>query len=289
MNPDPERLRVNPVEEKLSDYGIWAFESRHGAAFVMAETSHRFPKVLLIREGRGHVLGDWGDVTCESGDCVLVPAGMRHRIVDDPQRAISLYGLGVSLRHFGAVPDFLEQLPTGAFIAQQVKSVSLEHRLRRILYLDGQQDAASRLACVASAMELFAELAMAIKPPFFGSATSAASSNLADPLLMAYLKWLEHHFYEPVTLDAAARACNMSRRSFTASFKKHVGTTWLDHIHRLRTLHAIALLRSTDRKIASVAFQCGFDDLTTFYRVFHKITGKRPRDLRLTPQRREEV
>jgi AraC-like DNA-binding protein/mannose-6-phosphate isomerase-like protein (cupin superfamily) len=283
MKTERERLRVRPVEEKLSEYGIWAFESRHGSAFSMAETSHRFPKLLLIREGRGKVVGDWGDLTCESGDCLLVPPGMRHRIVDDPMRAISLYGLGISLKHFHSVPDFLEQLPAGAFSAQKVKSVSVEHRMRRILYLDGQCDAASRMACVAAAVELFAELAIALALPGSGPATNDVAVASVDPLLVSYLSWLDHHFYESVTLDAAASACNMSRRSFTDSFKKHVGTTWLDHVHQLRTRHAIELLRSTDRKITSVAFQCGFDDLTTFYRVLYKVTGKRPSDFRINP------
>ncbi len=101
-----------------------------------------------------------------------------------------------------------------------------------------------------------------------------------DSLESGYLVWIEHHFFEPLTLDSGASACGMSRRQFSAVFKKHVGMTWLQHLHRLRVKHAIELLRNTDRKITSVAFQCGFDDLTTFYRVVAKVTGKRPGELR---------
>ncbi len=86
--------------------------------------------------------------------------------------------------------------------------------------------------------------------------------------------------FEPLTLDSGASACDMSRRQFSAVFKKHVGMTWLQHLHRLRVKHAVELLKNTDRKITSIAFQCGFDDLTTFYRVMAKITGKRPGELR---------
>lgn len=283
MKASPERLRTKPVEEKLNASGIWAFESRHGDSFFMATTVHRFPKLLLIREGRGAVVGDWGEVICETGDCVLVPHGLRHRIVDDPHRAISLYGLGISLKHFVSVPEFIEQLPAGSFASHRIKSVSIEQRMRRILYLDGQSNAASRLACVASSMELFAELTMALRqPPSIPSVKQTILSD-GEPLIASYLTWLENHFYEPVTLDEAARACGMSRRSFTHSFKKHVGSTWLEHLHRLRTKHAVELLRSTDRKITSVAFQCGFDDVTTFYRVLAKTTGKRPSELRANP------
>lgn len=281
-----ERLRSDPVEEKLGESGIWAFESRHGATFSMTTTVHRFPKLLLIREGSGHVIGDWGTLRCETGDCVLVPPGLRHRIEDDPHHAIWLYGLGVATRLFSCVPEMIAELPRGVLSSGQLKAIAVEQRLRRIMYLDGQSDAASRLACVASSLELFAEIAAAVRvrqesiEPLEARKRVAECNEPSAAMLEAYLSWLSHHFYEPVTLDAAAHACGMSRRLFTSTFKKHVGMTWLEHLHRLRAKHAVELLRHTDRKVSSVAFQCGFDDLTTFYRVLAKITGKTPTQLR---------
>jgi AraC-like DNA-binding protein len=274
------RLRSSPVEENIGESGIWAFESRHGESFSMAATSHRFPKLLLIREGVGQVEGDWGSVNCKMGDCVLVPPGLSHRIIDAPNAAISLYGLGIATGLFACVPEILSRLPAGVFSAEQLKSVMTEQRIRRILYLDGQSDAASRLACVAASLELFAEIAMALDQSKLVLHRRSKSPDSIDPLLFGYLAWIEHHFFEPVTLDSGASACGMSRRHFSSVFKRHVGKTWLQHLHHLRVNHAIELLRNTDRKITSVAFQCGFDDLTTFYRVVAKITGKRPSELR---------
>jgi len=280
MSAPQPRLRTSPVEEKLRESGIWAFESRHGDSFSMALTMHLFPKLLLIREGAGQVEGDWGALVCKTGDCVLVPPGLRHRIVDDPNAAIALYGLGIATKLLSCVPEAVAGLPAGVFSAEQLKPVLAEQRIRRILYLDGQSDAASRLACVAASLELFAEVAMALGPSRLTWDRRSKARDEIDPLLSGYLVWLAHHFFEPVTLDSAASACGMSRRHFSAIFKRHVGTTWLQHLHQLRVNHAIELLRNTDRKITSVAFQCGFDDLTTFYRVVAKVTGKRPSELR---------
>jgi len=286
MRNVPERLRSGPVDERLRESGVWAFESRHGASFSMTTTVRRFPKLLLIREGSGQVIGDWGNLRCETGDCVLVPPGLRHRIEDDPLRAIWLYGLGVATRLFSCVPEMIAELPRGVLSSAQLKAIAVEQRLKRILYLDGRADAASRLACVASSLELFAEIAAAVRmrqeprecrqPRGHDESHDEPSAAILD----AYLSWLSHHFYEPVTLDAAAHACGMSRRLFTSMFKKHVGMTWLEHVHRLRAKHAAELLCHTDRKVSSVAFQCGFDDLTTFYRVLAKVTGKTPTQLR---------
>ncbi len=278
MSNSAVRLRSVPVEEKLGDSGIWAFESRHGESFSMATTTHRFPKLLLIREGRGTIQGDGGMRSCKMGDCVLIPPGTRHRIVDDTYHAISLYGLGVATKLLSCVPEIVTELTTGVFSGEQLNSVGVEHRLRRILYLNGQSAAASRLACVAASLELFAEVVIAIEQ--LKSAPQSSKTEPLDVLLASYLVWIEHHFFEPVTLDGGAAACGMSRRHFTATFKRHVGVTWLEHLHRLRVRHAVDLLRNTERKIASIAFQSGFDDLTTFYRVVAKVTGKRPSELR---------
>ena len=106
------------------------------------------------------------------------------------------------------------------------------------------------------------------------------SQATIDPSLAAYLVWIERHFFEPVTLDAAAAACGVSRRHFTTLFRQSVGLTWLEYVHHLRVRHAVELLRNTDRKVTSIAFQCGFDDVTTFYRVVARVTGKRPGEIR---------
>jgi AraC-like DNA-binding protein len=277
------RVRDYPVEENIRVSGIWAFESRHGDHFSMPWTTHPFPKLLLIREGQGQVSGDWGDRGCKTGDCVLVPPRLKHRIVDDPAAAISLYGLGVATKLLSCAPGVLDLLPTGVLPAEQLHSVAVEQRLRRILYLDSQDDKVSQLSCVAAALDLFAELATATAPSR-STSTRRDEEQTVEPLIESYCVWLQHHFFEPVTLDAAAHACGMSRRHFTGTFRQYVGMTWLEYLHRLRVQYATELLQETDRKIASIAFQSGFDDLTTFYRVVAKVTGKRPGELRVNPR-----
>ncbi len=270
-------LRSQPVADQLNEFGYVVFESRHNESFSMAQTVHRFPKVLWIREGGGRIDGDWGKQDCNSGDCVIIPAGMKHHIVDDRTRPISLYGMGLSPRHFASVPDSLGRLRGGVHLGQRLLPLAIESRLRRMLFLDGRPHPGSHLACIAAAIELFAELILAFAGGDHRSTKDEpADSHWVDPAIAVYVSWLDHHFFEPVTLQDAAKACQMSRRHFTDCFKAYTGTTWLTHLHQLRVRHAIELLRSTDRKITSVAFQCGFDDVTTFYRVVNKLTGKRP-------------
>ncbi len=280
-------LRSSPVEDALNCFGYVAFESRHGKTFSMPPTLHHFPKLLLIQEGRGRVVSDGGEIVCETGDCAAIPAGVEHRVIDDSNHPISLYGLGVAASLFDCVPGILQQIPFVGYPSHQLIHLGVQSRLRRILYLDSQTTASTRLACIAASLDLFAELAMlrdqsAPLSPLLPTERVGTTpiNQTTDPLLKTYIDWLEHHFFEMVTLDTAAERCGMSRRHFTNQFKQATGTTWLHYVHQLRARHACELLRTTERKVTSVAFECGFDDLTTFYRVIGRLTGLRPGDFR---------
>ncbi len=291
--------RAEPVAENLDPVGLWAFESRHSESFAMGFTRHRFVKLLLITQGSGTVHGDWGDRICKTGDLVVVPAGLRHRIIDDPRHPISLYGLGIAAKLLRCVPGVTSSLPSGVMPAEQLGPLRLEQRMRRLLYAHGQPDRVYRLAAVAAALDLVAQVLLAAQAspphtlpaePLLRQPEDRASSlsrtpgqepvGGGDPMLESYLVWLQHNFFEAQSLDDAARACGMSRRYFTAAFRRRTGRTWLDYRNRLRVQHAIELLQNTDRKMASIAFQSGFDDLSTFYRAIHRVAGLRPGQLR---------
>lgn len=289
--------RTVPVEENLDESGIWAFESQHGDAFQMDLTHHRFLKLLLITAGAGAIVGDWGSPVCKKGDLVIIPAGVRHKIVDTHRQPISLYGLGIAPQCFRPVAMATDMIPSGILPAQQLGPLRLENRLRRLLYTHRQSSPLYRLASVAAALDLVAQVTLAVRSdavrsdsasghafeqgldvdePLATMPVTAVPAIESDPMIETYLTWLQHNFFEPQTLADAARTCGMSRRAFTTAFRNRTGRTWLDHLHRLRIQHAIGLLATTDRKMASIAFQCGFEDLSTFYRVMHRITGNRP-------------
>jgi AraC family L-rhamnose operon regulatory protein RhaS len=283
--------RIVPVEEKLDESGIWSFESQHGDTFQMDFTRHRFLKLLLITAGAGVIEGDWGEPVCKKGDLVVVPAGMRHKIVDSHRQPISLYGLGIAHKLFRPVDRVADTFPSGVLQAQQLGPLRLENRMRRLLYTHRQGDPLHRLASIAAALDLVAQISLAASTPGLplGELDGVDVDDLqtpvlpphapaveSDPMIQTYLTWLQHNFFEPQSLGDAARACGLSRRGFTTAFRNQTGRTWLDHVNRLRVQHAVTLLQTTDRKMASIAFQCGFEDLSTFYRVMHRITGHRP-------------
>ncbi len=69
----------------------------------------------------------------------------------------------------------------------------------------------------------------------------------------------------------------MSRRRFTHLFRQVARSSWSSYLTRLRIDYACQLLRETSRSIIATAFECGYEDLSSFYRAFKRQRGLPPR------------
>ena len=81
-------------------------------------------------------------------------------------------------------------------------------------------------------------------------------------------------------LGAAARACRVGPEHFSRLFREHAGQTPSQFLARLRTQHAARLLQHSDLSVKAAGRAVGFDDPYHFSRVFKKIHGMAPRDLK---------
>lgn len=77
---------------------------------------------------------------------------------------------------------------------------------------------------------------------------------------------------------AAAQGINASYLS--ALFRRETGETVTDFVNRRRVELAVHLLSTTNLQVQTVAQHCGFADVHYFTKVFKKLTGETPRQLR---------
>lgn len=79
-----------------------------------------------------------------------------------------------------------------------------------------------------------------------------------------------------VSLSALAAEVGMSRYHFLRSFSQVVGQTPHQYVLRTRLHRAAVRLRRTDEPVSAIAFDAGFNDLSTFNRRFRHIMGAAP-------------
>lgn len=107
------------------------------------------------------------------------------------------------------------------------------------------------------------------------SALAAPSARDQRRITQA-LRFIEANCDEALPLDALARQAAMSPYHFLRSFRTLVGMTPHQYVLRTRLHRAALLLRGSDRPVASIAFDCGFGDLSTFNRRFRRVMGASP-------------
>ncbi|MDR2433057.1 MAG: helix-turn-helix domain-containing protein [Treponema sp.] len=84
----------------------------------------------------------------------------------------------------------------------------------------------------------------------------------------------------PISRWKLAEAVNVSEDYLTRIFHREMGLSLWDYLNRYRVFLAANLLRRTDETIQEIAARCGFQDQAYFCRVFKKIYGSPPGQLR---------
>lgn len=90
---------------------------------------------------------------------------------------------------------------------------------------------------------------------------------------------VEEQFKNTIDTHAIAKKVNLSVPAFCRYFKKATQLTYTDFVNQYRINHAKKLLLQ-DRNVTETCFECGFENLSYFNRVFKKITGERPSDFK---------
>ena len=84
------------------------------------------------------------------------------------------------------------------------------------------------------------------------------------------LDTIHGHYREKITLESLAADAGLSVGYFIRTFRRYVGKSPADYILNYRLTKAAELLRTTDQKILSVAFDTGFNNVSYFIRTFGK-------------------
>jgi len=84
-------------------------------------------------------------------------------------------------------------------------------------------------------------------------------------------EYVQENFGKKITLAEVADLVNMSHVSFNRFMKKRTGKTFVDYVNDVRIGYAAIRLLEKDNSISEIAFDCGFNNMANFNRVFKKL------------------
>lgn len=236
--------------------------------------------LLLLRSSTSYEFPGSKRVSLSAGQFMLVPAGTRHRGVQDLRMPSTLCAIlfKTTKAHRGRCQflpremEWMEQqcrgLEPGACRMspsqrQMVQSLAatLNQPPSRLLKLDAT--AALRLLVSSLILE-----------------SVRAARQMVEPTpterITRVIQHLEQHFTRPLQIADMTEISGYSRARLFTLFKEETGLSPNDWLQRRRVEVATTLLQTTDRKLEDIATATGFSSAQYFCQVFRKYTGKTP-------------
>jgi AraC family transcriptional regulator len=236
------------------------FEERHETSCIAAVAEGTFQ----YRSAKGGAVMTPGAILLgNAGDCF--ECGHEH-------------GMGDRCLSFHFTPDYLEEIIAAVpgvrrmeFSAPRLPPLPLTVPL--LAAAEAARDQGDGALLEELGLRLAGAVAMALAGA--GPIARAPSRDHRERITEA-VRRIEAHADQRLTLSALAYNAGMSPYHFLRSFRHVVGITPYQFVLRIRLHRAAVLLRRTDQPVSAIAFDAGFNDLSTFNHRFRRAMGDNP-------------
>ena len=99
--------------------------------------------------------------------------------------------------------------------------------------------------------------------------------------------YIDQHYNEEIRLGQLADLVSMT--SFSRFFKLRTGKNLSEYIIDIRLGHATRMLVDSTMSIAEICFECGFNNLSNFNRIFKKKKNCTPKEFRENYQKKKKL
>lgn len=101
-----------------------------------------------------------------------------------------------------------------------------------------------------------------------------------DGEILSAQEWMEDHLPEKINIDRLGERFGMTSRTFKRRFKQATGDTPLAYLQSLRIECAKKILESSRMPIERVTRHVGYEDSSSFMKLFKRMTGMSPQQYR---------
>lgn len=242
---------------------------------------HFHPEIELtyIISGEGiRVTGDSME-TFSAGDLVLSGPGLPHTWVSDKHykgrsEAVVLQFSEEVLQGFLHLPEFLrlrlflEKAPYGIHFTAAT-ALKYQQLLCGLVAQPGD-------IAFVQMLELLCGLAKQKYRLLSRAAVRSTRWKQDTDRVNSILQYIEKRCGDKIRVEDAAAILHLSKSAFCKFFKKHLGKNFTAYVNEVRVGRACFLLLHTDSPVKNIAYECGFDNLSYFNRIFVDLKKVQP-------------
>lgn len=256
------RLLVNP---NLSDFFFWHFHPEYELVFIdgangtrhVGEHVSRFRESDLVFIGSDipHLNFDYGIKTPYEKIVVHIkPDFLKDSFASTPE--------------LHSIHQLFEQSKYGVAFGQKTKALIGERlkKLHTLGYFDQFLEILSILKVLSDSDE---------KELLHTHPVVNPHNQKEQVRLRRIYQFLDDQYQRKIEIAEVAQLSNLTNAAFCRYFKRMTRLTFTEFVNHYRIDKAKKLLR-LDNNITETCFQCGFESISYFNKVFKKVTGENP-------------
>ncbi len=246
---------------------------------------HQHPEleIIFFREGEGNAFvgNHVGEFT--TGDVYMLGANLPHTFQkadpDLPTAALVIQFLpdcwGDTLLDMPEARD-LRQLFSSALMGLKIAPAEATQLAPLLLNLE-QAQGFKRLLLL---WEVLHQIAQSKNNSLLSTHEMGALQTRQQARIDMIFRYTIEHYAQPITLEDVAAEAGMTVPAFCHYFRKSTKKTYIEFLNEVRIGKASQQLIDTQKTVAGIAYECGYNTLANFNKQFLRIRGMRPSDYR---------
>ncbi len=212
------------------------------------------------------------------GDILIIDSGVLHQILkQEGERIIFQPAISV-LQNVSGLEDTLSQLSPAVLLTPET-DMEIHQKIHDLIMEIKDEYALKEPLTEASIyyrlIEMFVLLGKQQKNQDSLEELSNKTKEHKDTL--TYIcKYIEEHHAENLTLEKVSEESGFSKYYFERLFKRYTGITFHKYLNQCRVAHAEKLLKDSHKSITDISTYSGFNNLSTFIRIFKYFKGCTP-------------
>ena len=171
----------------------------------------------------------------------------------------------------GEIIDFLNRTNKKSTPKKVANELIEKYISNLLIYLDNPSLIDDQLAILK-----FKELILILMKSQHSESVQSFFTDLFNTNKLEFQSIIENNIFNNLNIDELAFICNKSVSSFKRTFKQYFNQSPARYIKKRRLERAAELIATSSDNISNIAYDCGFNDPSTFSSVFSEYFGVSP-------------
>lgn len=226
---------------------------------------HRNVEIFCIFSGSAQVFIDDTEFELSSGDAVFIRSWQIHsyKCEEGTEVGFALLGSRYMKTFYELFPDLFPPV----FLNDKEKNKEL---LDYMTFLSKRNNTFSPLECY-SYTNMFLHL---ITSEYGVHVRPDSVKKKGFSVLPQIIQYIYDNYNQPITLSSLAEHFHYAPLSLSRLFGRYIKIDIRNFINNVRIQHVLALKNlpeNNEKSIIELAFQCGFNSVSSFYRAYHNM------------------